>query len=117
GGRSPLSLFDPDFYLTQNPDVAAAVEAGRMSATEHFLLYGQSEPRAINPLINLGAYMNANPDLAGAASQGVISPMVHLLSYGAAEGRDLGNGVNLGIFANDPAFQSAVAGGHLQAAL
>lgn len=116
-GRSPLSLFDPEFYLAQNPDVAAAVEAGLITATEHFLLYGQGEPRQVNPFIHLGAYLQANADLAQAAAAGAISPLTHLLTHGAAEGRDLGNGISLSVFADDPAFQSAVQGGNLQAAL
>lgn len=50
--------------------MAAAVEAGLISATEHFLLYGQGEPRQINPFINLGAYVHANSDMAEAAASG-----------------------------------------------
>lgn len=58
--RSPSPLFDPGFYLTQSPDVAAAVAAGHFSAVQHFLLYGQREARAISPFIDLGKYLNAN---------------------------------------------------------
>lgn len=116
-GRSPLSLFDPEFYLSQNPDVAAAVAAGLMTATEHFLEFGQGEPRQINPFINLGDYMDANADLADASAAGIISPLTHLLTHGVGEGRDLGNGINLGVFANDPEFQNAVSSGNFQDAL
>jgi len=61
--------FNANWYLQQNPDVAAAIEAGLMaSAAQHFALFGHAEPRAINPAIDLGSYLNTNPDVAEAAA-------------------------------------------------
>src|SRR5690606_11972313 len=79
--RSVLSLFSPEFYLAQNPDVAAAVEAGLISATEHFLLFGQNEPRYISPFLNLGAYLDANADVKAAVDGAGVQPLGHLLTF------------------------------------
>src|SRR5690606_27717473 len=81
------------------------------SATEHFLLYGQTEPRSISPFFDLAAYISANPDVAAAVEAGTLNPLEHLLTAGFAEGRDLGNGINLAQFHNDPTFQNALADG------
>jgi hypothetical protein len=47
---SPPAAFDPNFYLAQNPDVAAAVAAGQFTSPyQHYLLFGQQENRAALP--------------------------------------------------------------------
>src|SRR5690606_6310462 len=101
----------------QNPDVAAAVQAGQAGAVRHFLNYGQGEPRFINPFIVLGAYLRTNGDVADAAQRGDMSALEHLMLYGVHEGRDLGNGVTLELFKNDAAFNQALAAGDEDAAL
>ena len=45
-------LFSSSWYLQQNPDVAAAVEAGDFTAEQHFELFGKDEGRAPGPLFN-----------------------------------------------------------------
>ena len=44
-GRDPSPNFDPDFYLSQNPDVAAA----GLDPLAHFLTFGQAEGRLPTP--------------------------------------------------------------------
>ena len=52
------NLFDSEFYLRANPDVAAA----RMDPLEHFLKYGQKEQRQPHPLFDPVHYLaSANP--------------------------------------------------------
>lgn len=51
-------LFDPAWYLTQNPDVAAA----GMDPVEHYLLFGCREGREVNPYLSLAQYVSRNPD-------------------------------------------------------
>ena len=110
--------FNANWYLQQNPDVAAAIEQGLISsAAQHFALFGQAEPRAINPAIDLGSYLNANPDIAEAAATGQVNALEHLLQHGVGEGRNLGNGVSLSLFTNDPSFTQALNNGNAVQAL
>ncbi|MFA7670254.1 MAG: hypothetical protein WCX93_12985, partial [Burkholderiaceae bacterium] len=61
-----LGLFDPVWYLDQNPDVAAAVEAGLTTAQDHYEQFGKFEGRAPGPLFDPQAYLAANLDVAAA---------------------------------------------------
>lgn len=83
-------LFDKDWYLAQNPDVATA----GVNPLRHYLRHGALEGRDPSPFFNSSYYLEANPDVAAAH----INPLVHFVKYGAAEGR-LGGpliGVNTG---------------------
>ncbi|CDM24727.1 hypothetical protein BN940_11341 [Castellaniella defragrans 65Phen] len=42
----PYDLFNEAYYLAYNPDVAAAVAQGGLTAEQHFNLYGKAEGRA-----------------------------------------------------------------------
>jgi GT2 family glycosyltransferase/glycosyltransferase involved in cell wall biosynthesis len=77
-GRS--GLFDTEWYLAQNPDVAAA----GTNPLVHYLRHGAAEGRDPNPLFDTDWYLAQNPDVAAAG----INPLVHYLRHGAAEGRD-----------------------------
>lgn len=84
----PTNLFDENWYLARNPDVAAAIEAGLISsAAEHFNLYGKNEGRSAGPLFNQSDYLSNNPDVAAAVEAGLITAYDHFLLYGASEGR------------------------------
>lgn len=81
---SITSSFDSDFYLTQNPDVAAAIEAGLFeSAEQHFNQFGFSEGRDPNPYFDTSFYLEQNPDVASAG----INPLNHFNQFGETEGR------------------------------
>ena len=87
----PLAqLFDEDFYLNQNPDIAAAVDAGVfVSGYHHFVEFGIAEGRNPSLLYNEGFYLANNPDVANAVATGVISSgLDHFLNSGHEEGRD-----------------------------
>jgi hypothetical protein len=62
-------LFDRDWYLQNNPDVAAA----NVNPALHYLQRGGREGRAPGPHFN--AYMKANPDVAAAGA----NPLLHFL--------------------------------------
>jgi len=73
-GRS--GLFDTDWYLAQNPDVAAA----GINPLVHYLRHGAAEGRGPNPLFDTDWYLAQNSDVAAAG----INPLVHYLRHGAA---------------------------------
>ncbi len=76
--------FDESFYLSQNPDVAAAVSRGVFaSGAQHFQLNGRFEGRNPNAFFNTSFYLGQYPDVARAG----INPLTHFLNNGAAEGR------------------------------
>lgn len=87
--RTIMSLqFNTAYYLTENPDVAAALDAGLIeSAKWHFDNFGASEGRNPNATFNTAYYLEANPDVAEAFEAGIINPFDHFLQYGASENR------------------------------
>ena len=76
--------FDESFYLSQNPDVAAAVSRGIFtSGAQHYQLNGRFEARNPNAFFNTSFYLAQYPDVARAG----INPLTHFLNFGSAEGR------------------------------
>ncbi len=72
-------VFDPDWYVEQYPDVAAA----GVDPVQHFLHTGFSEGRNPNRYFDGSWYAAAYPDVAAHGE----NPFVHYLFYGAREGR------------------------------
>ena len=73
-------LFDPEWYLQQNADVAKA----RLDPVQHYLQYGAREGRNPNALFDTKAYLAANADVRGSP----LNPFLHFVLYGFREGRD-----------------------------
>jgi FKBP-type peptidyl-prolyl cis-trans isomerase len=86
---SQNSLFDENYYLSQNPDVAAAVAAGKFaSGYDQYIQFGQFEGRNPNPYWNEKYYLSQNPDVAAAVAAGKISSgFMHYYQYGQYENR------------------------------
>ena len=72
-------LFDQEWYLTRNPDVA---QAG-VDPMEHYLLSGGLEGRDPSSWFDSKWYLTQNPDVAKAG----MNPLIHYLGWGNAEGR------------------------------
>jgi glycosyltransferase involved in cell wall biosynthesis/SAM-dependent methyltransferase len=77
-------LFDGDWYLANNPGVAAT----RLDPVYHYLRYGGQEGRPTGPDFDGGAYVRANPDVAASGE----NPLLHFIRIGASEGRSTGIG-------------------------
>lgn len=75
--------FNSEYYLAQNPDVAAAVASGKITAKEHWEKYGSKEGRDPNESFDTSYYLSQNPDVASSG----MNPLTHFLKFGAAEGR------------------------------
>ncbi len=74
-------LFDADWYIRKNPDIAAKFP----EAVEHFVLHGGREGRSPSPKFDSAKYLKNNPDVAEAG----LNPLVHYLLHGKAERRKL----------------------------
>ena len=75
-------LFDPDYYLKENPDVAAA----GIEPVVHYAAAGVGEGRNPNPFFDSAWYLAVNADVREAG----LNPLYHYVSGGAAEGRSAG---------------------------
>lgn len=72
-------LFDADWYLARNPDVAAS----GMDPFDHFLSSGKDQLRDPSPLFSCRFYLDTNLDVAQAG----VHPLDHYISSGGAENR------------------------------
>lgn len=90
----PSSSFSEEWYLANNPDVAAAVHQGLFgSGWHHYQLFGQAEGRSYGMPADYGDfseeyYLARNPDVAMAVERGLIgSGWQHYQLFGLNEGR------------------------------
>src|SRR6185312_616196 len=67
-----LPGFDAAYYLTANPDVAAAVANGQTTALQHFLSIGWKEGRNPDAFFSTSYYLQQNSDVAAAG----VNPLV-----------------------------------------
>jgi GT2 family glycosyltransferase/glycosyltransferase involved in cell wall biosynthesis len=74
-------LFDPEFYLRENPDVAHA----GMDPAIHYLRHGAAEFRNPSRAFDTAYYVTRYPDVGGSR----LNPLVHYLTHGLHEGRDV----------------------------
>lgn len=74
------ALFDASYYLTNNPDVAAA----GVDPYQHYLDHGAAEGRNPNAYFDTKYYLTQNPDVAASG----MNPLLHFANYGYKEGRD-----------------------------
>ncbi|MGB3512310.1 MAG: alkaline phosphatase D family protein [Microcoleaceae cyanobacterium] len=79
-------LFDSDFYLAQNPNVAADVNAGLTTAINHFNQIGQFQGLDPSPLFDTDYYLFNNPTVAPFLEIANLSPFQHYIDFGQIEG-------------------------------
>jgi glycosyltransferase involved in cell wall biosynthesis len=72
-------LFDEDWYLSNNPNVAQA----KMDPILHYLCYGGFEGRDPGPNFQSAWYLATYEDVKTAG----LNPLVHYITYGRGEGR------------------------------
>ncbi len=74
----PAPVFDAEWYLWRNPDVA---ESG-MDPLQHYINHGATERRDPHPLFSTKWYLSEYPDVAVAR----VDPFRHYLTHGASGG-------------------------------
>ncbi|MGL5074960.1 MAG: hypothetical protein ACRDBG_03870 [Waterburya sp.] len=85
-GRDPSPLFDTQYYLKQNPDVATALAGGNFSGDPllHYVSAGAAEGRDPNPYFDSDYYLEQNPEVQEAG----WNPLEHYVLYGSASQLD-----------------------------
>ncbi len=86
-GVSYVSVFDPEYYLTQYPDLQAAFGNNQINAFNHFIYYGMNEKRQGNANFNVTSYRNLYTDLRVAFENNLPAYYLHYIQNGKAEGR------------------------------
>ena len=82
------AVYDYDYYVKNNPDVASYYGSDRRAIFEHFLKYGMKEGRASSANFDLTSYYNAYQDLRLAYGTSDLSKYyLHYVNYGQKEGR------------------------------
>lgn len=82
------TLFDEEFYLSQNLGVEEAIADGTFpNAFEHFGQYGQFEGRAPNPLFDTAYYLSVNSDVGAEVAAGTTTAVAHFVNFGQFENR------------------------------
>lgn len=73
------NLFDPEYYLKSNKDVASS----NYSPYKHFLKYGWKEGRQPSEKFDTAYYLKKYPDV----KESGMNPLIHYVLYGKTEGR------------------------------
>ena len=82
-----FSVFDANYYLSNNPDVAKATAGNSDLALDHFINYGMSEGRRGSATFDVQSYFNEYPDLRAAFGFDLVKYYEHFVTAGKAEGR------------------------------
>lgn len=77
--RNPDALFNTAYYLSHNPDVAAA----HVNPLTQYEQFGWKEGRDPSAQFSTNKYLAANPDVRAAG----VDPLLHYVVFGQAEGR------------------------------
>lgn len=80
-------VFDPVYYLANNPDVATACNNNQICSFNHFITYGMIEGRQASANFNVQTYRENYQDLRWAFGTNLPAYYVHYLTFGQKEGR------------------------------
>ena len=81
------AVFDADYYLKNNPDVAKWANNDKDKALQHFINCGMAEGRRGSEAFDVQSYYNEYPDLRLAYGTGLPKYYSHYLRYGKKEER------------------------------
>lgn len=86
-GKDYSSVFNPTYYSTLYPDVAATCGGNISAMLQHFINIGMPQGRCGSPLFNPVSYRNAYPDLRNTFKTDWKSYYTHYMTGGIWEGR------------------------------
>ena len=81
------AVFDADYYLKNNPDVAKWANNDKEKALQHFINCGMAEGRRGNEAFDVQSYYNEYPDLRAAFGTDIVRYYEHYATFGKGEGR------------------------------
>lgn len=89
GGVNLAAIYDETYYLSENPDVAAAVESGTFNyGFVHFVNFGLEEGRNPSLYYDEETYLLGSADVLDAINAGAFtSGLSHYLQFGHKESR------------------------------
>jgi len=81
------AVYNYNYYITANPDVAAAYPNDDIAALNHFVTFGMTEGRTASADFVLSVYKTKYPDLVSAFGNQNQLYYEHYIQFGKAEGR------------------------------
>ena len=81
------SIYDPEYYMQNNPDVASVYGGSSNALIEHFLRCGMDEGRVASSNFNIDSYRLRYKDLRTVYGYDLKSYYYHYLNAGRYEGR------------------------------
>ena len=81
------AVFDADYYLKNNPDVAKWANNDKDKALQHFINYGMAEGRRGCEAFDVQSYYNEYADLRSAYGTNISKYYIHYMKWGKNEGR------------------------------
>ena len=81
------AVFDADYYLKNNPDVAKWANNDKDKALQHFINYGMAEGRRGSEAFDVQSYYNEYADLRSAYGTNISKYYIHYMKWGKNEGR------------------------------
>ena len=87
-GVNYANVFEADYYVSANPDVAAALGNDENALLQHFVLCGMTEGRRASHGFDVHAYKNKNADLAAVFGEDLQKYYLHYIEHGYQEGRN-----------------------------
>lgn len=85
--REAAELFDAEYYLKANPDLAPIYGGDAQALYAHFVRCGANEGRDCTPLFDVDIYKETYPELIALYGDDNIKYYEHYLDQGIAEGR------------------------------
>ncbi len=86
-GTNYADVYDPDYYMSYNPDVAASYGSSSDTLICHFINQGMAEGRIASESFNVNAYRSRYEDLRKAYGYTMPLYYYHYMQMGKAEGR------------------------------
>lgn len=87
-GVNYSAVFNPDYYMENNPDIRSSFGGNYFTAFDHFIRYGMKEGRVASAEFNVSYYRNKHADLRWAYGNNLSDYYWHYIAIGKNEGRD-----------------------------